>query len=138
MPGLGSVAGFASDHHVLALLFLLNHVDVASLAHIVTGEGHGSGRDLGNGVTAIVSVLAKTVRDNEGTERDEGNQCNHHDRRKPNEMFNVLKQVVRPTPDASRAIWRDALGYLGIVRRTMIEITGTCDGAHDGVADVRP
>jgi hypothetical protein len=46
-------------------------------------------------------------------------------------VFNIFEQVVRPTRGASRATWRDALGYLRNVAGTMTEITGSCDGTHD-------
>ena len=134
MLGLGSVAGFAGDNHMPALLFMIDDVGMAGLAYIVAGEGDGPGRDLSNGSAAIVSVLAKALRNDEGAQGDECDHCDRHDHREPDEMFNVLEQSVRPTPGASRVIWRDALGYLEIVRRTMSEVTGSCDGAHDALS----
>ena len=71
--GLGSVAGFTGDDDMLALLFLIDHVGMAGLADIVAGEGCWPGRDLRDGGAAIVSVLAKTVGDDEGAQADEGN-----------------------------------------------------------------
>ena len=103
MLGLGPVAGFAGNPYMLALLFLLDHVGVAGFANIVTSEGHGPGRDLGNGGAAIMSVLAKTARNDGGPQDDECDHCDCHDGRQPNEVFDVLEQFVRPTPGASRA-----------------------------------
>ena len=132
MFGLGAVAGFARNDHMLALFLLLDHVGVANLARIVAGKGHGPGRDFGDGVASIVSILPKTVRNDEGAQRDEGNQCDRYDGREPDEVFDVLEQFMRPTPGASRAtLLRNALGYLEIVAGTMIEVTGICDGGHD-------
>jgi hypothetical protein len=116
---------------MLALLFLLDHVDMAGLSNIVAGEGHGAGRDLSDGVAAIMPILSKAPRDDEGAHRGECNQCDCHDCREPNQVFNVFEQVVRPTPGAFRATGPDALGYLGIVAGTMIEVTESCDGGHD-------
>jgi len=103
MPGLCSVASFAGNHHVLALLFLLDHVDMTSLADIVTSEGYGPGRDLGNGVAAIVPVLAKTAGNDSGSQNDECDHCDRHDDRESDEVFDVLEQFVRLTPGASCA-----------------------------------
>ena len=95
MLDLRSVAGFARDHHMPALLFLIDHVGMADLARIVARKGDGPTRDLADSSAAIVSILAKTLRDDERTQRDECDQCNRHDCREPDEMFSILKQAVR-------------------------------------------
>lgn len=95
MLGLRSVASFAGNHHVLALFFLLDHIDMASLARVVAGEGHGPGRDLSDGVAAIMSVLPKTAGNDGGSQNDECDHCDCHDGREPDEMFDVFKQFVR-------------------------------------------
>jgi len=74
---LRSVAGFARDHDVLAQLLLIDHISMAGFANIVPGEGHGSGCDLGNGGTTIVSVLSETLGDDH---RPQGDKCNQGDR----------------------------------------------------------
>ena len=98
--GLGSVAGLAGDDNVLAQLFLIDHVSMASLANFVAGEGGWPGRDFSNGRAAIMSVLAETVGDNESTQANESNQRDCHDSREPDEMFNILEQGVRRSPGA--------------------------------------
>ena len=92
---LSSVAGFARDHDMLALLLLIHDIAVADFANVVAGEGHGPGRDLSNRCAAIVSVLAETGGDDEGAQADERNQCDGHDRHEPDEVFDVFEQVVR-------------------------------------------
>jgi hypothetical protein len=69
MLGQGSVASLASDHHMLALLFLIHHVGMAGLAGIVAGKGNRPGRDLGDRRASIVAVLSKTVRYDSGAQR---------------------------------------------------------------------
>src|ERR1051326_5300766 len=64
--GLGTVAGFAGDHNVLAQLFLIDDIGVAGFADFVAGMGDRAGSGFGDGVAAIVSVLAKTVGHNGG------------------------------------------------------------------------
>jgi hypothetical protein len=100
MFGLGAVAGFTGDDDVAALLFLVNNVGVAGLADLVTGVGDGAGGDLGNGVTAVVSVLAKAVGDDGGAKKDEGDQGDRHDSGEPDEVFNVLEQFGLSAPAA--------------------------------------
>ena len=94
MLGLGSVAGFAWNDHVLALLLLLHNVGVAGLAHVVAGMGDGTGRGLSDGSAAIMTVLAKAARDDGGAQEKECHQSDSHDYGEPNEVFDVLEQVV--------------------------------------------
>jgi hypothetical protein len=56
-------------------------------------------------------------------------------------MFQVLEQVAIPAPAYRRdlrAELRNVLGYLGFPSGTMIEVTGTCDGGHYAVGDIKP
>ncbi len=130
VPRLSSVAGFAGDDDMLPELFLIDDVGMAALANVVAGEGHGPGGDFSDGSSPEVSVLAETARDDEGAQADECNQCDCHDSREPDEVFDVLEQGVRHAPGASCAKIRNALGYLGFERVTMIQITGPRDGGH--------
>ena len=77
-------------------------------------------------------VLAKAARNDGGAQDDECNQSDCHDSREPDEVFDVLEQVVfcASCRRELRAKLRNALGYPGLVRGTMIEVTGTCDGGH--------
>jgi hypothetical protein len=97
--GLRAVAGFAGDDDVTALLFLVHNVGVAGFADLVAGMGDGACGDLGDGVAAVVSILAEAVRDDGGTKKDEGDQCDRHDDGEPDEVFNVLEQFGLSAPD---------------------------------------
>jgi len=133
MLGLGSVAGLARDHYMLALLFLIDHVGVAGLTRLMAGEGDGSSGRLGDGSATIVSVLAKAAWNDCGAQDDKGNHCDRDDRGEPDEVFNVLEQAILPAPESGATCAQkmaNDLGYLGFVRGTMIEVTRACDRGH--------
>jgi hypothetical protein len=92
MLGLGSVAGFAGDDDVFALLLLFHHVGMAGLAHVVAGMGYGTGGGFGDGGAAIVSVLAEGARDDGGAQEKECHQSDRHNGGEADEVFDVLKQ----------------------------------------------
>lgn len=92
MPGLGSVAGFARDNHMLALLLLIDDVGMAGLARVVPSEGQGAARCLGDGGAAIVPVLPEGAGDDGGAQDDEGNDCDCHHSGETDEVFNVFEQ----------------------------------------------
>ena len=71
MFGQSSVAGLARNDDVLAQLLLIDDVGMAALADGVAGEGRGTGRDFGDGGSAIVAVLAKAARDDGGSQDNE-------------------------------------------------------------------
>ena len=103
MLGLGSVAGFAWNDHVLALLLLLHNVGVAGLAHVVAGMGDGPGRGFGDGGAAIVSVLTEATRDNRATQKKECHHSDGHNGGEADEVFDVLKQGVFLRPQGRSA-----------------------------------
>jgi len=107
VPGQSSVAGFAGNDQVAAQLFLIDDVGVAGFADFVSGVGDGAARDLSDGVTAIVSVLAEAVGDNGGAEDEEGHQCDHHDSGEPDEVFDVLEQAVSFRAGLGRSLARE-------------------------------
>ena len=94
--GLGSVAGFAGDHNVLAQLFLIDDIGVAGFTDFVAGVGDGAGSGFGYGVAAIVSVLAETVGHDGGAEHYERDHCDYHHGGKTEQVFGVFEQVVCP------------------------------------------
>ncbi len=94
--GQGSVTSLASDHHMLAQLFLFHHVGMAGLAGLVPRKRDRSGRDLADRRTSVVTVLAKTVGHYRGPQNHE---CRHRDDEhdcQTNEVFDILKQVCVP------------------------------------------
>ena len=93
MLGQRSVAGLAGDHHMFALLLLFDDVGMASLANIVAGEGNRTSRRFRNRCSAVVTILAKTFRNNGNAQDQEYRQQYNDHRRQPNEMFYVLEQV---------------------------------------------
>ena len=103
MLGLSSVAGFAGNNDVLALFLLFHDVGVAGLAHVVAGMGDGAACGLGNGGTAIVSVLAEAARNDCASQEKECHQSDGHDGGEADEVFDVLKQVAFLRPGAGVA-----------------------------------
>jgi hypothetical protein len=96
MPSLGTVAGLARNNHVPALLLLIDHVGMTSLARIVARKDNRAGCDLRDRCAPIVAVLAKTPRNDSGTQDDEGNHPYDHDGSEADQMFYVLKQFLFP------------------------------------------
>lgn len=90
--GLGSVAGFAGDHNVLAQLFLIDDIGVAGFADFVAGMGDGAGSGFRDGVAAVVAVVAETVRHDGGAQQDEGDQSDHHHSGQTDQVFRVFEQ----------------------------------------------
>jgi hypothetical protein len=103
MLGLGSVASFAGDDDMLALLLLFHNVRMAGLAHIVAGMGYGAGCGFGDGSAAIVSVLAEAARNDGGAQEKESHQSDRHDYGEADEVFDVLEQVAFLRPGAGVA-----------------------------------
>ena len=88
--GQGPVASLASDNHVLAKLFLIDDVGMASLARAVPGKRNRSRGDLADRRATIVTILTKTARHDRSAQDHERDQSYGHDGRQPNEVFDVL------------------------------------------------
>ncbi len=86
------MASFTRNHDVLSLLFLFDYLGMAGLAGLMTGESNWPCLDLGDRCSAVMAILTKAARDYRGTQQNENNQCDCHDRREPYEMFDVLEQ----------------------------------------------
>ena len=97
--GFFVVEGFTGENYVLALLCLVSDLGVAGLADLMTGVGDGAIGNLGDGIAAVVSILAEAVRDDGGAKKDEGDQCDRHDHGEPDEVFNVLEQFGLSAPN---------------------------------------
>jgi len=107
---LGSVAGFAGDDDVPALFFLIDYVGVAGFAGVVSGKGDWPGGDLGDGGATVVAVLAKAARDDGGPQDDECYQRDQHHGCEPDEMFDVLEQVVFLSAEKTQCSWITGIG----------------------------
>lgn len=99
MLALWAVTGFTRYVRVTAKLFLIDNVGVAAFADFVAGEGGCAGSDLGDGITAIVTVLSKALWDDCGAEDDEGQQRQQHHDTKADEMFDVLEHDCLSEPE---------------------------------------
>jgi len=90
MLGLRAMASLASDSGMLALMLLLEDIGVAGFAGFVPGVDDGQCRNLRDGVTAVMPILAKAVRDEKGSHTKE-RQCPHHKQRcETEQMFGVF------------------------------------------------
>ncbi len=92
---LRAMASLAGNDDVLALPLLLNHICVAGLANFVSGVRSGTSGDLGNGGSAIMSILTETLGHNRGSQQREGDQGERHDDREPNQVFQIFEHVYR-------------------------------------------
>ena len=79
-----------------------------------------------------MTILAKAAGHNRGAQDGERYQRDQHHRGEADEMFDILEQVIflRLGEGACAEEMRDALGYPGLARGTMIEVTGACDSGH--------
>ncbi len=89
--GKRSMACLAWNYHVLAQLLLVYDFGMATLADLMSGKCHGTSRDLGDGISAIVAVLPEATGNHRGAKKDESDRRNGHDQHQPNEMFYVLE-----------------------------------------------
>jgi hypothetical protein len=62
----------------------------------MAGESWSAGGDLGDGGATIVSILAKSLRNDGGAQQDEYRQQDSDDDGKPDEMFEVLEHGCFP------------------------------------------
>jgi len=80
VPGLRSVTGLTWDGNVPSQLLLVDNVGVAGLANVVTRIGNRPRRNFGDRSAPVMAILAKTARNNCGSDGNKQNHCrNHHD-----------------------------------------------------------
>jgi hypothetical protein len=89
----GPVAGFAVHMGVLPLAFHLENIGMARLAGLVSGEGHGSRRNFSDGISAVMSILAKTAWDQDGAQNYEYNDSSDEDQGHAEQVFDILEPV---------------------------------------------
>jgi hypothetical protein len=93
VSGQGSVASFTGNDYVLTKLFLFYDFCVAAFAHLMSGKRNRARRNLGEGGSAIVAILAEAARNNSGAHKNECDHSNGHDQGQPNQVFDVLEHV---------------------------------------------
>ena len=115
MLALRPVAGFAGNIGVASELLLIDDVGVASFADFVSGERRSSSGDLSDGITAVVSILAKTLGDDSGPQQDEDRQKDNDYHGETDEVLSVLEHGCLPGRAAKRLGPDTAcdLGYRG-------------------------
>jgi len=94
------MAGLAGHPGVLPGLFFLKNVAVTRLARAMACEGHGQGRDLANGIAAIMSILAKAAGNKVGTQNREQGNRDQEDRRYSEKVLGILEVL-----HSSTGIW---------------------------------
>jgi len=99
--GQRSVASLTRNHHVFAQFFLVYDFGVATLADLMSGKRDRLSRDLGDRISAIVTVLSETSGDDSGANEYKCRRGDDHDCGQPNEVFDVL--------DHSRLLARQSL-----------------------------
>jgi hypothetical protein len=129
VTGKWSVAGLTRNYNMLAQFFLIYDLSVASFADLVSGKRNRTSRNLSNGISSIVPVLAEAARNNGGANDDKRDRHNCHDKGQPNEMFDILKHA-RHLAEALSHETRDALPYVVFQSPTMIFVTEACDRSH--------
>jgi hypothetical protein len=103
MFGLGTMAGFAGEHDVLAQFFLLDDVGVADFANVMAGKRNRASGDLADSCSAVMTILPETARNHRGTDGHEEDQRSNHYSGEPNQVFEVFEhRCQRRTAGALR------------------------------------
>ena len=82
MFGQRSVAGFAIHMRMLALALQIEDIGMAGLASLVTGKFHRSGRNLANGIAAIVTVLSEALWNDVTSNHEKDHESENEESRK--------------------------------------------------------
>ena len=134
MLGLRAVAGFAMQSRMPAQFFLIDDFSVAAFTCLVACMSDGPGGEFSNGVSAIMAVLAEGFRNHGRPQYHKSYHRDEHDSGEPDQMLYVLEQSLTFSAGL-RALHparekRNDLRYRESGWRTMIKITGGCDGRH--------
>ena len=105
--GLRAVASLTADAGVLAFGLLLEDIDVTGFAGLVPGVDDGQRRNLRNGVAAVMPVLPKTVRDEEGSQAEEHQCARPKQDCDAEQMFSVLHDRDEAISDPVSLAQRD-------------------------------
>jgi len=132
--GLRAMADFAMEPRVSAELFLIDDFSVAAFTCLVPCMSNGAGGEFSNRVSAIMPVLAEGLRNHGRAQYDECHHRDKHDGGEPDQVLYVLEQSVTfgaGLPALLPALEkRNDLRYRESGWRTMIWVTGACDGRH--------
>lgn len=79
---------------VPAELFLIDNFRMAAFAYFVTSVSNRAGGQFGDGVTPVMSVLAKGLRNHRRTHDDEGDHRNEHHGCEAKKVFGILEQSL--------------------------------------------
>lgn len=94
VPGLRAMTRFTWDNHMLTEIFMLDHIGVACFANVVPCMCNRPGRDLGNGIAAIMPILTERLGNDGRTQQDKCDDRDAHHDCEPDEVFEVFKQKV--------------------------------------------
>ena len=134
MLALGAVADFAMQSRMSPELFLIDDFSVAGFTCLVSCMSDRAGGEFSDRVSAIMPVLAEGLRYHGRAQYDERHHRDEHHNGKPDQVFYVLEQsltfsaglgALHPAREK-----RNDLRYRESGWRTMIKITGGCDGGH--------
>ena len=134
MLGLRAVADFAMQSRMSPELFPIDDFSVAAFTCLVSCMSDRAGGEFSDGVSAIMPVLAEGLRNNRRPQYHERHHRNEHNGGEPNQVLYVLEQSLTFS-DGLGALHparekRNDLRYRESGWRTMIKITGGCDGRH--------
>ena len=93
MFGQRAVAGLAVHMRVLALALHIQDIGMARLASLMTGELHGSSRDLANGIATIVTVLPEALWNNVTSDYEKDHESENEESRESEEMPGILESA---------------------------------------------
>lgn len=89
---LRAMANLAMQPGMSAKLLLIYNIGVTGFTDFVTGMGNRTGRDFGDGVTAVMPVLAERFGNDSGAQDNEGDDRDEHDCGEPKKVFDVFEQ----------------------------------------------
>ena len=91
--GQRSVAGFAVDVRVLAVLLRVQNVRVAGFARIVAREVDGTGGHLRDRVPAVVPIFPKALRDNKVPDYEKYDEKEYEQKTEPEKMSCIFEKL---------------------------------------------
>ncbi|MGA8144051.1 MAG: hypothetical protein WB987_09210 [Candidatus Acidiferrales bacterium] len=112
MLSQGPVAGLAGHADMLPSPFFLENVTVTGFARAMTCEGHRLGGDLGNRISAIMSILAKAAGNKHCAQNREHRNPSQEHRCYSEKMFGIFETLHSGT-----GIWP---AWMLLVRRYFI------------------